>query len=128
MKQIIAITILSILVNVLCLWDLIYTNKVFSHMKKESSAIYETLLTTPVTDQDVAIQILDLKNYWTKHMDALAVSISRKDLQPISDQLQFLHASITNDDQESAITYSLLLKYNVEGLTEVVSLSIVNIL
>ena len=128
MKQIIAITILSILVNALCLWDLIYTNKVFSHMEKESTAIYETLLTTPVTNEEVADKIIDLKNYWTKHMDALAVSISRKDLQPISDQLQFLHASITNDDQESAITYSLLLKYNVEGLTEVVSLSVVNIL
>lgn len=128
MKQIIAITILSILVNALCLWDLIYTNKVFSHMEKESTEIYETLLTTPVTNEDVSNKILDLKDYWTKHMDALAVSISRKDLQPISDQLQFLHASITNDDQESAITYSLLLKYNVEGLTEVVSLSLVNIL
>lgn len=128
MKQIIAITILSILVNALCLWDLIYTNKVFSHMEKESTAIYETLLTTPVTNEEVADKIINLKNYWTKHMDALAVSISRKDLQPISDQLQFLDASITNDDQESAITYSLLLKYNVEGLTEVVSLSVVNIL
>ena len=61
-------------------------------------------------------------------MDALAISISRKDLQPVSDQLQFLDASITNDDQESAITYSLLLKYNIEGLKEVTSLSLVNIL
>lgn len=128
MKQIIAITILSILVNALCLWDLIYTNKVFSHMQKESNEIYSNLLTTPVTDKEVSSQILELKDYWTKHMDALAVSISRKDLQPISDQLQFLDASITNDDQESAITYSLLLKYNIEGLNEVISLSFVNIL
>lgn len=128
MKQIVAITILSILVNALCLWDLIYTNKVFSHMQKESNEIYSNLLTTPVTDKEVSSQILELKDYWTKHMDALAVSISRKDLQPISDQLQFLDASITNDDQESAITYSLLLKYNIEGLNEVISLSFVNIL
>lgn len=128
MKQFVAITILSILVNALCLWDFIYTDKVFSYMKKESSAIYNTLLTTPVTDEEVSDKILDLKKYWTKHMDALAISISRKDLQPISDQLQFLDASITNDDQESAVTYSLLLKYNIEGLKEVTSLSFVNIL
>jgi len=128
MKQIIAITILSILVNALCLWDLIYTNKVFTHMEKESTAIYNSLLETPITDEYVSNKILDLKDYWTKHMDALAISISRKDLQPISDQLQFLDASITNDDQESAITYSLLLKYNIEGLSEVSSLSFVNIL
>ena len=128
MKQFIAITILSILVNALCLWDLIYTNKVFSYMKKESTEIYTSLLTTPVTDEEVSNQILDLKKYWTKHMDMLAISISRKDLQPISDQLQFLDASITNDDQESAITYSLLLKYNVEGLNEFIGLSFVNIL
>lgn len=128
MKQVVAITILSILVNALCLWDLIYTNKVFSHMEKESSAIYTTLLTTPVTNEEVSSKILELKDYWTKHMDALAISISRKDLQPISDQLQFLDASITNDDQESAITYSLLLKYNIEGLSEVSSLNFVNIL
>ena len=128
MKQFIAITILSILVNALCLWDLIYTNKVFSYMKKESTEIYTSLLTTPVTDEEVSNQILDLKKYWTKHMDMLAISISRKDLQPISDQLQFFDASITNDDQESAITYSLLLKYNVEGLNEFIGLSFVNIL
>lgn len=128
MKQIIAITILSILVNALCLWDFIYTNKVFSHMEKESVEIYNSLLTTPITDEEVSGRILNLKEYWTKHMDALAISISRKDLQPISDQLQFLDSSITNNDQESAITYSLLLKYNIEGLNEVISLSLVNIL
>lgn len=128
MKQIIAITILSILINVLCLWDLIYTNKVFSHMEKESQEIYTTLLSTSVTDKEVSNKILNLKDYWTHHMDKLSISMSRKDLQPISDHLQFLDSSITNNDQESAITYSLLLKYNIEGLYETVQISLPNLL
>lgn len=128
MKQIIAITILSLVVNALCLWDFIYTNKVFSHMEKESSAIYSSLLSTPITDDELSSKILNLKDYWTDHMDILAISISRKDLQPISDQLQFLDSSITNNDQETAITYALMLKYNIEGLSEVVGINVTNLL
>ena len=128
MKQIIAITILSIIVNVLCLWEYINTKNVFNHMKEESTEIYNSLLTTPITDPELADKILDLNDYWTDKMDVLVISISRKDLQPISDQLQFLDAAITNDDQETAITYALLLKYNIDGLYELSGINIFNIL
>jgi len=128
MKQFIAITILSILVNALCLWDFIYTKKVFKHMKAESSAIYTSLLNEEVSTPEIANKILKLKDYWTDKMDILVVSISRKDLQPISDQLQFLDASITNNDQDSAVTYALLLKYNIEGLYEISGVHPLNVL
>ena len=128
MKQFISIIILSILVNVLCIWDYINTQNIFKYMKNESSEIYTSLLTTPVTDEELSAKILDLKDYWTDKMDILVISVSRKDLQVISDHLQFLDASITNDDQESAITYSLLLKYNIEGLHEISGISFANIL
>lgn len=128
MKQLIAIIILNILVNVLCIWDFTYTNKTFDHMREESSEIYQALLATDVDNEEVANKILNLKRYWTKKMDILAISISRKDLQPVSDHLQFLDSAITNKDQETAVTYSLLLKYNIEGLEEITDFHFLNIL
>lgn len=128
MKQFVAITILSIIVNVLCLWDYFYVKDVFKYMKSESNEIYYSLLDTPVNDPELASQILDLKDYWTHKMDTLVISISRKDLQPISDQLQFLDSAITNNDQETAISYALLLKYNIEGLHEMAGVTFVNLL
>ena len=128
MKNIIAVTILTIVVNALCVWDVINTKNVFKYMQQESSAIYQSLLVEDITDPSLASRIENLDKYWTKKMDILCISISRKDLQPISDHIQFLKSSIDNDDQETAVTYSLLLKYNVEGLKEISGFSLVNIL
>ena len=128
MKNFIAVTILTIAVNALCLWDVWHTQKVFKHMNKESNAIHYELLKEDITSPELAQRINELDKYWTKKMDILCVSISRKDLQPVSDHLQFLKSSIDNDDQETAVTYSLLLKCNVEGLKEISGFSLVNIL
>lgn len=128
MKQFISILIITIIVNILCVWDLCFTQDVFKYMKSESEEIYEAVLTTPITDEKVSAKILELKDYWTDKMNVLVISISRKDLQPISDQLNFLDSAITNNDQESAITYALHLKYNLEGLHETVGFSLANLL
>jgi hypothetical protein len=128
MKSFIAVTILTIAVNALCLWDIFYTKQVFKYMNNESSAIHQALLVEEITDPQLTKRIEDLNKYWIKKMDILCISISRKDLQPISDHLQFLKSSISNNDQETAVTYSLLLKYNVEGLKEISGFSFVNIL
>ena len=90
MKNIIAVTILTIVVNALCLWDVINTKNVFKYMQQESSAIYQSLLVEDITDPSLASSIENLDKYWTKQMDILCISISRKDLQPISDHIQFL--------------------------------------
>ena len=128
MKSFIAVTVLTIIVNALCIWDVWHTQKVFKHMNNESSAIHQLLLDEDITNPALADRINNLDKYWTKKMDILCISISRKDLQPVSDHIQFLKSSISNDDQETAVTYSLLLKYNVEGLEEVSGFSLVNIL
>ena len=128
MKSFIAVTILTIAVNALCIWDVWHTEKVFKHMNSESSAIHQLLLQEDITDPDLAKRINDIDKYWTKKMDILCISISRKDLQPVSDHIQFLKSSVSNDDHETAVTYSLLLKYNVEGLKEISGFSLVNIL
>ena len=128
MKNFIAITILTILVNALCIWDVWNTEKIFKYMNRESSAIHEALLVEDITDPQLASRIEELDKYWTKKMDVLCISISRKDLQPVSDHIQFLKSSISNNDQETAVTYSLLLKYNVEGLKEISGFSLINIL
>ena len=128
MKSFIAVTVLTIIVNALCIWDVWHTQKVFNHMNNESSAIHQLLLRDDITSPALAERINNLDRYWTKKMDVLCISISRKDLQPVSDHIQFLKSSISNDDQETAVTYSLLLKYNVEGLKEISGVSVVNIL
>ncbi|MBO5910225.1 MAG: DUF4363 family protein [Clostridia bacterium] len=128
MKSFIAVTILTIIVNALCIWDVWHTEKVFKHMNSESSAIHQALLVEDITDPALATRINELDKYWTKKMDILCVSISRKDLQPVSDHIQFLKSCVSNDDQDTAVTYSLLLKYNVEGLKEISGFSLINIL
>ena len=128
MKQWIYMLILLLSVTALCVWDTIHTNITFEYMETESKQIYQTVLNTDISDQDLQNRIFKLNDYWTKNMDTLAISISRKDMQPVSDYLQYLCASIANDSQEDAITYARLLYYNLQGLNEITGVSFINIL
>ena len=71
MKSFIAVTILTIAVNALCIWDVWHNNKVFKHMNRESNAIHYELLKEDVTSPDLAERITALDKYWTKKMDIL---------------------------------------------------------
>lgn len=128
MKLWIPMLVLTLLVSGLCVWDTIHTNKVFTTMESKSNFIYSTLQTVEITDEAIQKEIYSLNDFWTKKMDTLCISISRKDLQPVSDYLQYLCASIKNSNQEDAITYSRLLSYNVTGLKEANGISVVNLL
>lgn len=129
MKIWIPMLVLFLSVLGLCIWDGIHTKNVLNHVEKESEYIYSTLLDSDIsTDETLQDKIIDLNNYWTKHMDILCISISRKDMQPISDYMQYLHSSIINKNQEDAITYSRLLFYNASGLNETTGVSIINFL
>ena len=97
-------------------------------MEAESNRIYEALLVDDISNEEIQASIINLNDYWTKKMDTLSVSISRKDMQPISDYLQYLTSSIINDNQEDAITYSRLLHYNVEGIKETNGIKWLNLL
>lgn len=127
MKVWIPILILFLAVTGLCIWDGIYTQKVFEKLENDSEKIYETLLTTEITDPKIQNDIINLNEYWTEKMDILCISISRKDLQPISDYLQYLCSSITNESQEDAVTYSRLLNYNIVGLNQTTGINILNL-
>lgn len=128
MKVWIPILVLFLAVTGLCIWDGIYTQKVFNKLENDSQNIYETLLTTDITNPEIQNDILELNDYWTKKMDILCISISRKDLQPISDYLQYLCASIINKSQEDAITYSRILNYNIIGLNQTTGINFMNLL
>ena len=128
MKLWIPILILLLAVASLCTWDTIHTNQIFTKLETKSDYIYKTLKTTDITNENIQNHILDLNDFWTKKMDTLCISISRKDLQPVSDYLQYLCASIKNKSQEDAITYSRLLNYNIVGLKEATGISWVNLL
>ena len=128
MKIWIPILVLLLAVSGLCVWDFIHTNKVFDTMEEQSNIIYETLLTTEISNPEIQNKIFKLNTYWTKKMDTLCISISRKDLQPVSDYLQYMCSSIINNNQEDAITYSRLLSYNVKGLKETIGITCTNLL
>ena len=129
MKIWIPMLILFFAVSGLCVWDQIHTNRVLDHIEKESEYIYSSLLDSDIaTDTVLQDKIIKLNHYWTDKMDILCISLSRKDLQPISDYLQYLHSSIINKNQEDAITYSRLLFYNASGLNEINGISLVNFL
>lgn len=128
MKQWIYMFILLILVTTLCVWDTINTSQTFEYLQSESKLIYETVLTTEITDPDLKTKIFNLNDYWTKNMDTLAISISRKDMQPVSDYLQYLCSAVTNKSQYDAITYARLLYYNLQGLNEITGVSFINVL
>lgn len=128
MKNFIPILILFATVIGLCVWDSIYTNKIFNHMLSESKEIYETCLSTDITDENLKASINNLNSYWTEKMDILCISISRKDLQIVSDYLQYLYSATINKNQEDAVTYSRLLNYNLVGLTQSTGIKAINLL
>ena len=124
------VSMLVILISVvgLCVWDGVHTQQVFSYMESESNAIYQNLLTEDVTSTELKSKIENLNNFWTKEMDVLCISISRKDLQVVSDYLQYLYTSTINESQEDAITYSRLLNYNITGLKQSNGMQMLNLL
>jgi len=128
MKSCIYMLILFLSVTTLCIWDAINTSKVFENSIDKSEQIYNSLLSSNIENEQIKNDIHELNEYWTKKMDTLVISISRKDLQPVSDYLQYLYASTINNNQEEAITYSRLLHYNLIGLKESTGISIVNLL
>ena len=128
MKLWISMLILILSVIGFCVWDIVYTNKIFSTLQSESKEIYTELKSGSIENKNLQTKIENLNAFWTEKMDTLCISISRKDLQPISDYLQYLISSTINNNQEDAITYSRLLWYNIVGLSEVSSFSSLNIL
>ena len=128
MKIWIPMLIIFISILSLCLWDGIQTYKFFNQLEDETSKIYNTILETNIDNQELQNDIINLNEFWTKKMDTLCISISRKDLQPISDYLQYLYASTINKNQEDAVTYSRLLYYNVQGLKETTGINFINFL
>ena len=128
MKLWIAMITILIAVTGICVYDSIHTKNVFEHMVEESEMISSALIDgTQITNERLSERIQNLTDYWTDNMDMLCLSISRKDMQPISDYLQYLNSAIINENQEDAITYSLLLDYNIKGLTQSTGISILNL-
>ncbi len=128
MKLWIPMLILFLAVSGLCIWDSIHTTQVFNHLDNESNEIYTLLQENEITNEHLTNKIWSLNEYWTKKMDILSISISRKDLQPVSDYLQYLCSATINESQEDAITYSRLLNYNILGLKESNGLQVLNLL
>lgn len=128
MKIWVPITIIFLSITALCIWDGFLTSSIFNQMENESLSIYNSIIEKEISNEDVKIKIFKLNDYWTEKMDTLCISISRKDLQPISDYLQYLYSSAINENQEDAVTYSRLLHYNVEGLKECTGINFINFL
>lgn len=121
-------TVIFLSIVALCVWDGILTNSIFDTMEQESFKIYNSIVENDISNSEIKEKINSLNDYWTEKMDTLCISISRKDLQPISDYLQYLYSSSLNENQEDAVTYSRLLHYNIEGLKESTGINFINFL
>ena len=119
--------ILILAVTALCIWDGIYTNRTFNQLNEQVEEISDSIKANE-SFENLATKINDLNEFWTDKMDVLCLSISKKDLQPVSDYIQYLRSAIENENKEDCLTYSLLLAYNVEGLSEANGISLVNLL
>lgn len=128
MRTWIPIILLVIAVTGLCIWDNVNMNNVFDKMMTETKAIYTTLVEEDTISEELKDKVFSLNKYWTKEVDTLCLSISKKDLQPTADYLQYLHCAMINDSREDAITYARLLSYNIEGLNEANGINILNLL
>jgi len=128
MKLWISMLVLFIAVTGVTIWDGIHTTTVLNTMQQKSNEIYTILTSNDLENISISNTVEELNDYWTKKMDILSISISRKDLQPVSDYLQYLCSALFNNNQEEAVTYSRLLSYNVEGLKESNQISHINLL
>lgn len=128
MKTFIPMLLIFLAVTGLCVWDGIHIDKTFNYLETESEQIYENVLNTDISDENLKTKINNLNDYWTKEMDSLCISISRKDLQVVSDYLQYLCAAVINESKEDAVTYSRLLNYNIIGLRQSNSISVMTLL
>ena len=63
MKIWIPMLILAIAVASLCVWDTINTRKVFSEMETKSTYIYNSLLSTDITDNNLEKEIFNLNDF-----------------------------------------------------------------
>ena len=120
--------ILLVLVASLCTYDGINNKRVFSHLEQESTILFNSIYNEEIISQDIINRANDLNAFWTEKMDTLSISISRKDLQPISDYIQYLVSALNNNNIEDAKTYSRLLNYNILGIQETTGFTIINIL
>lgn len=128
MKIWIPMTVIFLSIVALCVWDGVLTNSIFNTMEQKSLNIYNSIVEDDITNDEIKEKISSLNDFWTEKMDTLCISISRKDLQPISDYLQYLYSSSLNENQEDAVTYSRLLHYNIEGLKESTGINFINFL
>lgn len=127
MKNWTPIIILILAVTALCVWDGIYTKKTFTTLNAKCEEIYNLIKNEDADFNTLNLKVENVNAYWTKHTDILCISISRKDLQPISDYLQYLASSIENKSLDDCLTYARLLDYNVKGLSEAYGISFANL-
>ncbi len=128
MRVLTPIIVLTLAVTGLCLWDGIYTHQVFDELATKSSEIYTKIDNNDINFDELSKQIENLNTYWTEKMNVLCISISRKDLQPVSDYIQYLASAAQNKSAEDCLTYSRLLNYNITGLSEACGISLANLL
>lgn len=128
MRVLIPILVLTLAVTGLCIWDGIYTHHVFDELESRSNEIYAQIDNNDINFDELSSKVEDLNTYWTEKMNVLIISISRKDLQPVSDYIQYLASATQNKSAEDCLTYSRLLDYNIVGLSEAYGISLANLL
>ncbi|MDD4350838.1 MAG: DUF4363 family protein [Clostridia bacterium] len=131
MKNSISIIIIFLLINALCIWDIIFVNNTLEYMHTQTHDIFDFVVYNDISDSEnyetIRSQVVALEKYWESKENALCLVISRKDMQPITDHLQYLRSAIILHSQEDAITHSRLLHANVKTVDKITEFRLDNI-
>lgn len=131
MKNTISIVIIFLLINALCIWDIIFVNKTLEYMHSQTHEIFDFVVYNDISDaenyESIRAQVVALEKYWSSKENTLCLVISRKDMQPVADHLEYLRSAIILHNQEDAITHARLLHANVKTLDKITEFRLDNI-
>lgn len=128
MKTEYSILILFVLISALCIWDIIYTNRSFDYMEKEGEEIYVYSMQNDVDYEALSLRLEKLHNYWNDTEGILCLIISRKDMQAVGEQLEFLCSASSLENKEEVIIHSRQFYFSIISLSQNTRLNIRNIL
>lgn len=123
MKNGISIFIIFLIVTGICVWDAIYVKDTIDYVHTETTAIYEYVVYNDISPAEnyeyIRDKVVKLEKYWENKVNIMCLLVSRKDMQPVEDYLEYLRSAIILKSQEDCITYARLLHTNVRTLDKI---------
>jgi len=128
MKKVILVSIISVLLLSLSVYELICVDKLVNHLQNSVDAIYPQYFENSENITHLVDIVVGLDEYWEKYEDGLFLIFSHKDLSPISDSIKKLIAYTKNNDYDNAIAEVEMLKNLAENISRITGFNLQNVL